>query len=337
MSGIDIESFEDEWDDDAHLVAPRSRKLSHAARQRIESFEIARVVAVDRGRIAVWHSGAVTEAPLAGTMRGTKAVVGDRVRVRPPRHEGDLPRIVEVMDRDSVLLRTGDDAVDDERVVVANADQVVVVVAADHLDAGIGLLDRVMVAAAAGGLDAVLCVNKRDLVADLAPIDALVHRYRALGVEGHVTCALTGVGVDALGDGLRGRWSAFAGHSGVGKSSLFNRIVPDAEQAVGALGRYGGRHTTVAARAVHVASLDAWLVDTPGLRSFGLGHVEPSELRECYPELAGLECALDDCLHEREPGCDLASADIHPDRLASYRRLLDALRQRGESSRRHGL
>jgi ribosome biogenesis GTPase / thiamine phosphate phosphatase len=332
MRNIDIDALEDEWDEDEPPRPSRARNLSPAAQQRIEDLGSARVVTIDRGRITVLYEGAIVEATLAGTMRGAKAAVGDRVRVRPPRHEQDRPRIVDVLPRDTVLLRTGDDAVDESRVVVANADQVVVVVAADHLVAGAGLLDRVMVAASAGALDTAVCVNKVDLVAhEPGGADrtaALLERYRGLGVEGCATSAVTGAGIDALGELLRGRWSAFTGHSGVGKSSLFNLLVPDADHAIGEMGRYGGRHTTVSSRAMRVEELDAWLVDTPGIRSFGLGVVEPRELARHFPELAELVCDLDDCIHEGEPGCALDEAAVHPARLASYRRLLAALRDR---------
>ena len=152
-------------------------------------------------------------------------------------------------------------------------------------------------------------------------------RYEAIGVVSCVTSAVTGEGLDGLAELVTGCWSAFAGHSGVGKSSLFNRLVPEAEREVGEVGRYGGRHTTTSARAMRIPSLDAWLVDTPGVRSFGLGTLAPGDLHRHFPELAGLRCRLDDCAHDGEPGCALPDADVHPDRLASYRRLLASLRE----------
>lgn len=327
MPRIDIEAFEDEWDDDGDLFAPRSRELSQKARERIDQLEAARVVGVDRGRVTLLYRGEETDARLAGTMRGQKAVVGDQVRVRPPRHEDDTPRIVELLPRATVLTRTADDDRDLERVVVANAEQVVVVVAADHLLAGTRFLDRVMVSASVGRLDAAMCVNRIDLVTDRRGVDEACARYAAIGVSSCVTSAVTGEGIDGLRELLADRWSAFTGHSGVGKTALFNILVPDAGRRVGEMGRYGGRHTTTSSRAMRIPGADAWLVDTPGVRSFGLGIVDPRELRLHFPELAGLPCDLDDCVHDTEPGCALPSADVHPERLASYRRLLAALRE----------
>ncbi len=326
MPRIDMDALEDEWEDDGARPVRRGRELSPAAKARIDELEVARVVAVDRGRITVVYGGDIVEASLAGTMRGTKAVVGDRVRVRAPRHEQDQPRIVEVMPRETVLTRTGDDLVEDERTLVANADQIVVVLAADHPEAGVRFLDRVMVAASVGGLDTAICVNRIDLVDDRTTVRALLERYEPLDVDWRITSAETREGIEELRELLTGVWSAFTGHSGVGKSSLFNLLVPDAQREVGEIGRRGGRHTTTSSIAMHVPSIDAWLVDTPGVRSFGLGALAPRDLAAHFPELAALHCRLDDCIHDGEPGCALTEADIHPERLASYRRLLASLR-----------
>jgi hypothetical protein len=137
----------------------------------------------------------VLPARFAGGMRGTKVAVGDRVRVKPPRHETDEARIVELLDRRTVLLRTADDAEDDERVVVANADTVIVVLAADYLEVGARFLDRVLVAASTGGLDPVLCINKVDLVADRSEVEAV---RRAL--RGHRGRRAGDLGRDGGGD-----------------------------------------------------------------------------------------------------------------------------------------
>jgi len=329
MPRIDIDAIEDEWDDEPEFV-PHSRNLSPAARRRIDELAIARVVAVDRGRVSIvldeTSEAEPIDATLAGTMRREKAAVGDRVRIRPARHASDVPRIVEVLERQTRLVRTADDVIDEERVVVANADQVVVVIAADHLQPGAGLLDRVMVAASAGGLASAVCVNKVDLVDDRSTIVGFLERYVQLGVAGVATSATTGEGIDELRGLLTARWSAFTGHSGVGKSSLFNLLVPEAFHTVADVGRHGGRHTTVASRAMRVPDEDAWLIDTPGVRSFGLGVVHPEELRQHFPEVAGLPCSLDDCVHDGEPGCALDEAAMYPERLVSYRRLLAALR-----------
>ncbi len=329
MPRIDIDALEDEWEEEVgRRGRPPRREVvySREARERIAEHDVARVVGLDRGHVDVLYEGHVSTARYAGSMRGTKVVVGDRVRVRPPRHETDAPRVLERLDRRTILQRTGDDTDADERVVVANADQVAVVLPADRLEEAVGFLDRVLVAGSVGGLDGLVVVNKLDLVDDPVVLDDVLDRYRDLGLRVVLTSATTGEGLDELRDALAAAWTVFSGHSGVGKSSLFNLLVPEADRDVGEIGRRGGRHTTVASRAMEVADVDAWLVDTPGVRAFGLGAITPVELAQHVPELAALDCALDDCLHDGEPGCRIDEADIHPARLASYRRLLGAVR-----------
>ena len=329
MRRIDIEALEDEWEEE---VGRQGRPpggdvvYSPEARERIAEHDTARVVGVDRGHVDVLFQDELQTARYAGSMRGRKVVVGDRVRVRPSRHETDVPRVMERLDRTTVLQRTGDDTDADERVVVANADQVAVVLPADRLTPSLGFLDRVQVAASVGGLDTLVVVNRVDLATDDPMVDEVAARYDGLGFPVVLTSARTGEGLEELVRCLAGTWTAFSGHSGVGKTSLFNHLVPDADRAVGELGRRGGRHTTVASRAMPVPGVDAWLVDTPGVRSFGLGALAPSDLGRHLPELAELDCALDDCLHDGEPGCRIGDADVHPARLASYRRLLAAVR-----------
>lgn len=324
MPRIDVELIEEEWD--ADFRPPHDKQYSVAANERIEQDEPARVVAIDRGRVTVLLDGEVLEATYAGSMRGVRVVVGDDVRVRPPRHETDTPRVTAVLERRSVLQRTGDDAVEEARVVAANVDQVVVVLAGDHLDAGVRFLDRVAVAAELGGVEPVLCINKLD-VADLDEVAAVRRRYEEIGYATLATSAVTGEGVDRLTWQLEGAWSVLTGHSGVGKSSLYNLLIPEAEQAVAEMGRRGGRHTTVAARAEPVPGLeDGWVIDTPGVRSFGLGFVAEEDLAGAFPELRDLDCEHDDCRHDGEPGCRLATASISDERLAAYRRLLSSIR-----------
>ena len=324
MSGIDVELLEEEYDED--FRPPRDKQYSVAANERIEQDERARVVAVDRGRVTVLLDGEVVEATYAGSMRGTRVVVGDHVRVRPTRHETDVARVTARLERTSVLRRTGDDAVHEARLVAANVDQVVVVLAGDHLEAGARFLDRVLVAAEVGGVDGVVCVNKLD-VADPAEVDAVRARYEEVGYTVLGTSAVTEEGVERLRWQLEDAWSVLAGHSGVGKSSLYNLLVPHADQEIAEIGRRGGRHTTVAARAEPVPGLeDGWVIDTPGVRSFGLGFVEEVQLASAFPELRGLGCELDDCRHDGEPGCRLQDAEISPERMAAYRRLLSSIR-----------
>lgn len=334
MARIDADGIERDWDR-AGRRGPAARDTAprRAAARGAADHPVGRVVGLRRGRLDVLVGGEVVAAHYSGRMRGQRVVVGDRVRLRPARHRTDHARVTEVLDRRTELLRTADDATDAERVVVANADQVGVVLAADHLDRGTGFLDRVLVAASTGRLEGLVVINRMDLVEEAdagAEIDEVAGRYRRARYPVVRTSAKTGAGLDDLRAALAGRWTVLCGHSGVGKSSLFNLLVPEADRPVGDTGRYGGRHTTVSAVAMRVDGRgDTWLVDTPGLRSFGLGTIGPEELRYHVPELAELACALPDCMHDGEPGClvpNLGPERVHPARLGSYRRLLTTLR-----------
>ncbi len=335
MARIDREALEEEWEE---ATAPPAPPRPRTAREGVDvtRYPLGRVIGLHKGWLDVEVDGEELQAVYAGRMRGEQVAVGDRVRVRLPRQPSDTARVVGRVERDTVLLRTADDVLAEERVVVANADIVVVVLASEEPEVGARFLDRVLVAANAGGLDGAVCVNKIDLPGDTSEIAS---RYSRLGYRVVRTSAVTGEGLDDLVTLIAGRWAVLAGHSGVGKTSLFNRIVPGANREVGELGRHGGRHTTVSSRAQPVTShgstrgaAGTWLVDTPGLRSFGIAHVQPGDLASHFPELRHLDCDLQDCLHDGEPGCrapELVGVTIHPARIDSYRRFLAVLR--GES------
>lgn len=330
MSRIDIEAFEDEWEDDAPLPAsgPGDRAPTP------DDHPVGRVVGLHKGWVDVRLDDEEISAVYGGAMRGEQVVVGDWVRVRPSRRDTDTARVVARLDRDTVLLRTADDALMEERLVVANADQAVVIVTCEALEVEARFIDRVLVAAEAGGLDGAVVVNKSDLLEGNPGLERAVaeleSRYRSLGYPVVRTSARTGHGLDDLRALLPGTWTVLAGHSGVGKSSLFNLLVPDADQTIGELGRFGGRHTTASTRAIPVPGLDeAWLIDTPGVRSFGLAMIAPDELAAYFPELADVRCELPGCLHDGEPGCrvpDLVGDSVHPARHESYLRFLRVLR-----------
>lgn len=333
MPRIDVDALEDEWDDDV-AVGPRGRPLaSPAARAERSRQRPGRVVAVDRGRIRVVLDGDArddtVDARYGGAMRGRRVVVGDRVRVAPAQRD-EPARVVERLDRTTELVRTGDDLDPHVRVLVADADVVAVVVGADNLEAGLRFADRVIVAATTGGLGVLLVVNKVDLLdaAGAAALDAAVLPYAGAVVEVLRVSAATGEGLDGLRERLAGRWTVLTGHSGVGKSSLTNALVPDVDRRTGDVGPRGGRHTTVASAAIPLPGDGpggGWLVDTPGVRSYGLGMLDRRGVAAGFPELAGLDCALDDCRHDTEPGCALPDADLPVARRAAFERLAAAV------------
>ncbi len=249
------------------------------------------VVAVDRGRWTCAPDGDPTvrvTAMRARELGRTPIVVGDRVGLvgEVSGTPDGLARIVRVEERSSVLRRTADDSDPYERVVVANAEQLLIVASLADPPPRTGLIDRCLVACYAGGLEPVLCLTKRDLAAP----DAVLQRYAALDLPVLVTAPETGV--DAVRARLAGRVSALVGHSGVGKSTLVNRLVPDALRATAAVSGVGkGRHTSSSAVALPLPG-GGWVVDTPGIRSFGLAHVTPDDVVRAFGDLAE---AIADC------------------------------------------
>jgi ribosome biogenesis GTPase len=331
MPSIDVDAFEDEWDDDV-AVGPRGRPLaSPAARAERDRQRSGRVIAVDRGRIRVVPDGGdePVDARYGGAMRGRKVVVGDRVRIAPA-GRGEAARVVERLDRTTELVRTADDLDHHERVLVADADAVAVIVGADNLAAGLRFADRVIVAATTGGLGVILVVNKTDLLdgdRDAEQLDEALAPYGSALAGVLRVSAASGEGLDALRSLLAGRWTVLTGHSGVGKTSLTNQLIPDADGRTAAVGPRGGRHTTVASAALPLPG-GGWLVDTPGVRSFGLGMLDRRGVAAGFPELAGLECGLDDCRHDGEPGCRLPDVDLPDVRRAAFERLAAAVEGR---------
>ena len=287
------------------------------------------VVTVDRGRFTV-RLGNEVPARLVTAMKsrplGRKGVVvGDRVRLvgDVSGESGSLARIVEVAERQTVLRRTADDDDPVERIVVANADQLVVVTAVADPEPRPRLIDRALVAAYDAGLDPLLCLTKTDL-ADPAP---LLATYRPLGVLS--VAAPRGSDLAELRERLQERVSVLVGHSGVGKSTLVNALVPGALRATGSVNAVTGRgrHTSTSAIALELP-FGGWVVDTPGIRSFGLAHVDPRELIGAFDDLrrVTVDCPRG-CTHgDSEPECALdeavAAATVDAERVESFRRLL---------------
>jgi ribosome biogenesis GTPase / thiamine phosphate phosphatase len=303
------------------------------------------VTGVDRGRYAVLLAAGVggKKAPerMITAMRarelGRKSVVvGDEVALVGDTGGGPdaLARIVRVEPRQSTLRRSADDTDAVERVIVANADQLVVVSALADPEPRPRLIDRCLVAAYDAGLDPLLVLTKADLVEP----DAFVAAYAPLAVRYVVTRRDPADpddidGIEEVRDHLSGRVSVLIGHSGVGKSTLVNRLVPDAERAVGVVNTVTGRgrHTSTSTVALRLPGDDGWVIDTAGIRSFGLAHVEPARIITFFPDLepGTVECPRG-CTHDEEE-CALdayvasgAAGPAGPSRLDSLRRLLRA-------------
>ncbi|MFL6089569.1 MAG: ribosome small subunit-dependent GTPase A [Aeromicrobium sp.] len=312
----------EDFDRPRRRTRPRTKE-----RPNYEHLPVGRVRAVDRGRYRVDIDGTSVTTMKARSLGRQGVVVGDEVRVDGDVTGGDgtLARIAEVLPRATVLRRTADDDDPIERIVVANADQLVVVTALADPPPRPALIDRCLVAAYDARMRPVVVLTK----ADLASPDEMLGLLEPLDVE--VVVTQRDAGVDPVRAVLAGRTSVLVGHSGVGKSTLVNALVPDADRAVSTVndvtGR--GRHTSTSAIALPLPG-GGWIIDTPGFRSFGLAHVDIDHIVTAFSDVADICTACPrGCTHlATEPECALDTAvtdgRITTARVESLRRILDA-------------
>ncbi len=326
-----------ELDEDDVRVRPGRGKSRPRSKERPKHEDAvpAFVTAVDRGRFTavlgdVDEPGTEVYAVKAREVGRKGVVVGDRVAL-----VGDvsgkpdtLARVVRVEPRVTMLRRSADDDDPIERALVANADQLVIVTALADPEPRPRMIDRCLVAAYDAGLEPVLLLTK----SDLASPDTLLALYGALDVQYLVTQqeGTDPIDVELLHDLLRGHVSVLIGHSGVGKSTLVNALVPAAERAIGVVNTVTGRGRHTSTSAVALALPDGgWVIDTPGVRSFGLAHVDPQRVFRAFPDLeAGTDDCPRSCSHD-EADCALDAwvtaghaGSGGPMRLESLRRLL---------------
>jgi ribosome biogenesis GTPase len=255
---------------------------------------------------------------------GDRVVAGDRVTIE--RTGGGTATIEAVDERRTELARRAPGkGARRAKVIVANVDQVMIVLAAAQPSPKTRLLDRFLVLAESNHLPAVVIVNKADL-GEAGPVDEMFSPYEAIGYRVLHTSVPAGQGIEALRGLLCGRTSVLTGPSGVGKSSLLNAIQPGLALRTAAVSQahHKGRHTTVTAELIPLAC-GGHVADTPGLRELGLWGIPPEDLPECFvefqPYLGNCRFARS-CSHVHEPGCAIKeaveSAEIHPERYESY-------------------
>lgn len=330
------------WDESDVRVRPgRGSRPRTKDRPAHDDAEFGMVVTKDRGRWGVVLDGRpdTVAAPIvcmrARELGRTAIEVGDRVGVvgDTTGAKDTLARIVKLAERTSVLRRTADDTDAYERIVVANADQLLIVTAVADPPPRAGFVERALVAAFVGNIHPILCLTKSDL-ADPTPF---AEEFADLNVD--VVIAGVDESLDEVIALIEGRITALIGHSGVGKSTLVNRLIPDANRATGVVSGVGkGRHTSTQSVALPLpGERGGWIIDTPGIRSFGLAHVEPDAVIGVFEDLAeATEDCPRGCSHlgpPADPECALD--DIDPGtatgrRVVAVRKLLEALRSNNE-------
>lgn len=312
---------------------PKGNKPRTKIRPDHQDAVLGLLVGIDRNRYQVLlHETEVqVNATLAKELRKDGPAVGDVVALtgNTSGEDGELARIVRIEPRSTLLRRSADDTDQVERVIVANATQLMIVIAAANPEPRTRLVDRYLAAAFDSGLRPIICVTKVDLkdptefLSSFAGLSIPVVETRSDEFE-----------LESLRKLLAKEVTVLVGHSGVGKSTLVNAIAPLANRAVGVVNEVTGRgrHTSTSVRAIKLE--EGWIIDTPGIRSFGLGHVDPKNLLRSFEDLwdtirscprgcshlaESPDCALDDAIKSGELGPQAAS------RVDSLRRLMTSL------------
>lgn len=295
------------YDEDSVRIRPaRNSRPRSKDRPSHESAQAALVTTIDRGRYTCVLLDQLDHELTAITARelGKSAVVvGDRVDLVGDLSgaPGSLARIVRVQDRSSSLRRTADDTEGTERLLVANADQLAIVVAAAQPDPQPRLIDRCLIAGLNEKMKIILIITKIDLT---EPTE-LISAYQDLVSQ--IIMTTKDIDLTELRTSLAGHVTVLVGSSGVGKSTLVNALLPAAARRTGDVNEVTGRgrHTSTSAEAIPLED-NTWIIDTPGIRTFGIAHVSSATLAEAFPDLAQyLANCLKSCQHD-QPDCGLS-------------------------------
>ena len=340
------------WDeDDVRINKSRQFGASNKTRPRTKdrpdysSAQTATIIEVDRGRVKCLIKAPagkkIITAMKARELGKKSVVVGDLVSVVGDisGDEGSLARVVTVLTRKNSLTRSIEDHANDERVIVANVDQMAIVIAAANPEPKVGLVDRALVVAYDQGIKPIIIMTKKDLASG----DDFLQIYKDLDIPVFKTEKSSDL--STLQNELAGKITVLLGHSGVGKSTLVNNLlassvnkvtefgIENGERVTGDVNEVTGRgrHTTSSAIALPLSSsFDGadfgWIIDTPGVRSFGIAHIQAARVISSFPEFSeAIANCQKNCTHN-EPGCALNNwptlTDQHLARLASLRRVL---------------
>ena len=267
-------------------------------------------------------------------IRSTNPVaVGDRVVV------GDGNWITEIEDRKNYIIRKSINLSKQSHIIAANVVQAILVVTVANPQTSTTFIDRFLASAEAYRVPVILAFNKTDLLDDdmRRYQEAMVKLYQTVGYECHQISAETGLGVDELHEMLKGKITLLSGNSGVGKSTLINRLVPDANLRTAEISdaHNTGQHTTTFSEMIRLD--EGWLIDTPGIKGFGTFDIEPEELTSYFKEIFHFsqDCRFSNCTHTHEPGCAVLKAlEDHYIAESRYQSYLSMLNDKDEGKYR---
>lgn len=278
---------------------------------------------------------------LKGIRSTNPVAVGDRVSVSPPQEgTGGGSFITEIEDRRNYIIRKSQNLSKQSHILAANVDQAFLVVTINHPQTSTTFIDRFLASAEAYRVPVVLIFNKTDLLDDdeLRYQEAMVNLYETVGYECCRISAATGEGIEDLCSLLKGKVTLLSGNSGVGKSTLINRLVPDANLRTAEISdaHNTGMHTTTFSEMIPLSDTDSclsgpmgYLIDTPGIKGFGTFDMEPEELTGYFKEIFHFskDCRFSNCTHTHEPGCAVLKAleehYIAESRYQSYLSMLE--------------
>ena len=284
-------------------------------------------------------------------IRSTNPVaVGDRVTISSLSTGGQEGAwITEIEDRRNYIIRKSINLSKQSHILAANVDQALLVVTVVKPETSTTFIDRFLASAEAYRIPVILVFNKTDLLSEeeLHYQQMMINLYETIGYECRAISALDGDGVEALREKLEGKITLLSGNSGVGKSTLINRLVPHANQRVADISEahQTGMHTTTFSEMIPLNSqlstlnsqLNSWLIDTPGIKGFGTFDMEKEELTSYFKEIFEFskQCRFSDCTHTHEPGCAVRKAlDDHYIAESRYQSYLSMLEDKDENKYR---